>query len=43
MPVVSLLRRYLANLPLTRKFVLMCTLLTVDVILLAMAAARLQY
>ncbi|QEO99270.1 methyl-accepting chemotaxis protein [Xanthomonas oryzae pv. oryzicola] len=43
MPVVPLLRRHLANLPLTRKFVLLCTLLTVGVILLAMAAARLQY
>ncbi|QBG89521.1 methyl-accepting chemotaxis protein [Xanthomonas oryzae] len=43
MPVVPLLRRHLANLPLTRKFVLLCTLLTVGVILLAMAAARLQH
>lgn len=43
MPVVSMLRRYVANLPLTRKFVLLCTLLTVGVILLAVAAARLQY
>ncbi|MBO9767135.1 MULTISPECIES: methyl-accepting chemotaxis protein [Xanthomonas] len=37
------MRRSVANLPLTRKFVLLCTLLTVGVILLAMAAARLQY
>lgn len=43
MPVVSLLRRHVANLPLTRKFVLLCALLTVGVILLAVAAARLQY
>ncbi|SBV50700.1 chemotaxis protein [Xanthomonas bromi] len=40
-PVVSLLRRYVANL--THKFVLVCTRLTEGVILLAMAAARLQY
>lgn len=43
MPVVSLLRRHVANLPLTRKFILLCSLLTVGVILLAVAAARLQY
>ncbi|MEQ7528620.1 cache domain-containing protein, partial [Xanthomonas campestris] len=37
------MRRHVANLPLTRKFVLLCTLLAVGVILLAVAAARLQY
>ncbi len=43
MYLVSSLRRHVANLPLTRKFVLLCTLLAVGVILLAVAAARLQY
>ncbi|KAB7767282.1 methyl-accepting chemotaxis protein [Xanthomonas maliensis] len=43
MRLLSFLRRHVANLPLTRKFVLLCSLLAVGVILLAVAAARLQY
>ncbi|SMQ96805.1 hypothetical protein [Xanthomonas fragariae] len=42
-PIGSPLRRDVANFPLTSKFVLLCALLTVWVILLAVAAARLQY
>ncbi|RXR03428.1 HAMP domain-containing protein [Pseudoxanthomonas composti] len=38
-----LLRRRVADLSLVRKFILLCSLLTVGVILLAVAAARLQY
>ncbi len=41
-PLVSL-RRHIANLPLTRKFVLLCALITVGVVVLSVAAARLQY
>ncbi|QSQ32367.1 methyl-accepting chemotaxis protein [Xanthomonas translucens] len=37
------MRRRIANLPMTRKFVVLCTLLAIGVILLAVAAARLQY
>ncbi|QNH19771.1 chemotaxis protein [Xanthomonas sp. GW] len=40
---VHFLRRRIANLPMTRKFVVLCTLLAIGVILLAVAAARLQY
>jgi len=43
MSPVLFLRRRVANLPLTRKFVLLCSILTVGVILLAVAAARFQY
>jgi methyl-accepting chemotaxis protein len=38
-----LVRRRVADLSLVRKFILLCSLLTVGVILLAVAAARLQY
>src|SRR5687767_5701278 len=41
-PVVFL-RRRVANLPLTRKFVLLCAIITVGVVLLSVSAARLQY
>ncbi|MFT4247554.1 MAG: methyl-accepting chemotaxis protein [Pseudomonas sp.] len=41
-PITSL-RHHVANLPVSRKFVLLCSLLTLGVILLAVAAARLQY
>ncbi|WP_196411556.1 cache domain-containing protein, partial [Xanthomonas translucens] len=37
------MRRRIANLPMTRKFLVLCTLLAIGVILLAVAAARLQY
>ncbi|XEA91640.1 methyl-accepting chemotaxis protein [Xanthomonas sp. DAR 80977] len=40
---VHFLRRRVANLPMARKFVVLCTLLAIGVILLAVAAARLQY
>ncbi len=43
MSPVLFLRRRIANLPMTRKFVVLCTLLAIGVILLAVAAARLQY
>ncbi|WP_045769726.1 hypothetical protein [Xanthomonas albilineans] len=40
---VHFLRLRVANLPMARKFVVLCTLLAIGVILLAVAAARLQY
>ena len=40
---VSAIRKRVADLPITRKFVLLCTLLTLGIIVLAVAAARLQY
>ena len=40
---VTFLRRRVADLRLTRKFVALCSILAVGVILLAVAAARLQY
>ncbi len=41
-PIASL-RRRVADLPVTRKFVLLCALLALGVVLLAIGAARLQY
>jgi methyl-accepting chemotaxis protein len=43
MSPVTFLRRRVADLRLTRKFVALCSILAVGVILLAVAAARLQY
>ena len=40
---VSAIRKRVADLPIIRKFVLLCTLLTLGIIVLAVAAARLQY
>ncbi|MBO9883682.1 methyl-accepting chemotaxis protein [Xanthomonas sp. D-109] len=40
---IQFLRRHIANLPMARKFVVLCTLIALGVILLAVAAARLQY
>lgn len=40
---LTLLRRRIGNLPLTGKFIVLCSLLTLGVILLAIGAARLQY
>ncbi|WP_267096113.1 methyl-accepting chemotaxis protein [Xanthomonas sacchari] len=37
------MRRHIANLPMARKFIVLCTLIALGVILLAVAAARLQY
>ncbi|WDS38118.1 methyl-accepting chemotaxis protein [Pseudoxanthomonas sp.] len=37
------MRRRVADLPLTRKFIVLCSILAVGVILLAVSAARLQY
>ncbi|HBK46848.1 MAG TPA: chemotaxis protein [Xanthomonadaceae bacterium] len=43
MYAVNLLRRRVADLPLNRKFVVLCALLALGVVLLAVASARLQY
>ncbi|MXV06558.1 HAMP domain-containing protein [Xanthomonas sp. LMG 9002] len=40
---IQFLRRRIANLPMARKFVVLCALIALGVILLAVAAARLQY
>ncbi len=40
---IQFLRRHIANLPMARKFIVLCTLIALGVILLAVAAARLQY
>ncbi|MCC4590798.1 methyl-accepting chemotaxis protein [Xanthomonas campestris pv. cannae] len=40
---IQFVRRHIANLPMARKFVVLCTLIALGVILLAVAAARLQY
>ncbi|MCW0374237.1 hypothetical protein NB691_001071 [Xanthomonas sacchari] len=40
---IQFLRRHVANLPMARKFIVLCTLIALGVILLAVAAARLQY
>ncbi|KAB7762221.1 chemotaxis protein [Xanthomonas sp. LMG 12461] len=40
---IQFLRRHIANLPMARKFIVLCALIALGVILLAVAAARLQY
>ncbi len=40
---VSAVRQWVADLPITRKFILLCTLLTLGIIVLAVCAARMQY
>ncbi|MDV0436778.1 methyl-accepting chemotaxis protein [Xanthomonas sacchari] len=40
---IQFVRRHIANLPMARKFVVLCTLIALGVVLLAVAAARLQY